>query len=219
METNPYILKEFNAFSLETKISEVKSFFNETTFSHFPIVEKNELIGLISETDVEGLDENEKELGYFQYLFHLFFTEESENILEIITIFASNETNLIPVLNTKKEYLGYFDLIDILHLYNATPFLNKEGIILMLEKESRDLLFSEICQIVETNNGKVLGLFISETTENTVKIALKFSSQEINEIIQSFRRYEYKILSNHEEDFYLEDLKDRSNYLQKYLNI
>ena len=219
METSPYILKEFKAFSLETTVNEIKTFFNETTYSHFPIVKDNILIGLISETDVEGLDENDKEIGYFQYLYTIFFTEESDNLFEIIAVFASNETNVIPVIDAQKKYIGYFDLIDILHIYNETPFLHNEGIVLLLEKETRDISFSEICQIVESSGGKLLGLFITESSETSVKVSLKFSSQDVNEIIQSFRRYEYKVLSNHEEDFYLEELKERSNYLQKYLNI
>lgn len=219
METTPYILNEFEAFSLETPIKEIKTFFNENTYSHFPIIKNNHLIGLISETDIEGIDEDDKEIGYFQYLFNLFFTEELNNVLEIIPIFASNETNIIPVVDNKNNYLGYFDLIDILHLYNETPFLNNEGTVVTLEKEVRDFSFSEICQIIESNGGKIQGLFISESNATTVKITAKFSSQDVNEILQSFRRYEYAVISNHEEDFYLEDLKERSKYLQKYLNI
>lgn len=219
METAPYILNEFEAFSLETTVFEVKNFFNETTYSHFPIVKNNNLIGLISETDIEGIDEDEKEIGYFQYLFNLFLTEDSNNILEIITIFASNEANIIPIIDKKNNYIGYFDLIDILHLYNETPFLNNEGAVVVLEKELIDFSFSEICQIVESNGGKLYGLFISESNATTVKITVKFTAQDVNEILQSFRRYEYAVISNHEEDYYLEDLKERSKYLQKYLNI
>lgn len=219
METAPYILNEFEAFSLETSINEVKAFFNETSYSHFPIVKENHLIGLISETDIEGIDEDEKEIGYFQYLFNLFLTHETDNILEIITTFASNETNLIPVIDTENNYIGYFDLIDILHVYNETPFLNNNGTVVVLEKEVRGFSFSEICQIIETSGGKIQGLFISENNATTVKITVKFDSQDVNEILQSFRRYEYAVISNHEEDFYLEDLKERSKYLQKYLNI
>lgn len=219
MDTTPYILTEFNTFNLETLVSEVKNFFNETTFSHFPIVENNQLVGLISETDIEGIDENEKEIGYFQYLFNLFFIEETNNLLDILTVFASNESNLIPVLDAKKNYVGYFDLIDVLHLYNETPFINNEGTVLLIEKEIRNFSFTEICQIVETSGGTIHGVFISENTGTTVKITIKFSAQDINEILQSFRRYEYNVISNHAEDFYLEDLKERSKYLQKYLNI
>lgn len=219
METTLYILNEYKPFNLLTKVSEVKSFFNETVFCHFPIIKDNQLIGLISENDIKGIDEDEKTLEDFQYLFNLFFIEEKNNLLEIIKVFASNETNIIPVLNNEKEYIGYYDLIEILHVFNGTPFLNNEGIVILLEKGIKDYSFSEISQIVESNNGKLLGIYISETNSSTVKISLKFSSQNINEIIQSFRRYNYRVLSNHKEDYYLEDLKERTNYLRKYLNI
>jgi len=219
METAPFILKEFKPFTLESKINDVKLFFKETAFSHFPIVKNNELIGLISKIDIDAIDTDEKKLEDFNYLINLFFAEQSENLLELIKIFAANETNLVPVIKEDYTYLGYLDLIDILHVYNETPFLNNEGVVLVLEKEIQDFSFSQVCQIVETNKGKVLGLFISETSAAIVKITLKFSAQEINEIIQTFRRYNYHVLSKHKEDFYLEDLKERSDYLQKYLNI
>ena len=55
--------------------------------------------------------------------------------------------------------------------------------------------------------------------EDFVQVTLKIISDEINEIIQTFRRYDYKIVSNHENDIYLDDLKNRSEYLQKYLEM
>jgi CBS domain-containing protein len=219
METTLYILKEFQAFSTHTKIADVKLLFNETTYSHFPVVEEGQVLGVISEIDIRTIFEDEKELGNFQYLYQFFFTEEDNNLLEILKIFAANETNLIPVINENKEYLGYCDLIDILHVYNNTPFLKNEGTVLGIEKNVAEYSFSEICQIIESNGGKMLGIFISETDTTTVKITIKFYSLEVNKIIQSFRRYNYEVLSKHKEDFYLEDLKERSIYLQKYLNI
>ncbi len=219
METTPYILNEYKGFTLQTTVLEAKSFFNETNFCSFPIVKNNKLVGLISENDIQGIDENDKTLENFQALFVLFSIKEYENLLEIIKVFASNETNIIPVLNTSNEYIGYYDLIEILHIYNRTPFLNNDGVALILKKEIKDYSFSEISQIVESNNGNLLGVFISELNPTNVKIILKFSSQDVNKIIQSFRRYNYKVLSNHKEDFYLEELKDRTDYLQKYLNI
>jgi predicted transcriptional regulator len=219
METAPFIIKEFKPFTFDTKVADAKLFFKETAFSHFPIVKKNVLIGLISKIDIDEIDTNEKKLEDFSYLIKLFYAEQSENLLELVKIFAANETNLVPVIKENHTYLGYLDLIDILHVYNETPFLNNEGVVLVLEKEIQDFSFSQVCQIVETNNGKVLGLFISEISGAIVKITLKFNAREINEIIQTFRRYNYNVLSKHKEDFYLEDLKERSDYLQKYLNI
>jgi hypothetical protein len=52
---------------------------------------------------------------------------------------------------------------------------------------------SQITQIVESNNGKLLGLFISESDVNSIEVTMKISLGAINEIIQSFRRYNYEI--------------------------
>jgi CBS domain-containing protein len=221
METIPYILREYKPFSLETTIAEIKDFFQKNTFSHFIVVENNKLIGLISETDANSIDDdkNSQEVGYFQYMLNFFNATEESNILELLTIFGTNNTNVIPVIDFEQNYVGYYELTDVLYLFNETPFLKSEGIALRLEKEIGTFSFSEVCQIVESNKGKIYGLFVTESTPSTVKITLKFNSQNVNEILQSFRRYNYQITSKHKEDFYLEDLKERSNYLQKYLNI
>ena len=68
-------------------------------------------------------------------------------------------------------------------------------------------------------SAKLLGLYISDQTTDEIQVTIKVSSDLINEIIQTFRRYEYNVLSEHLDDFYLEELKDRANYLKKYLDI
>jgi predicted transcriptional regulator len=219
MEANAYILKESNAFTLETKISDVKKFFNETTYSHYPVIKNKQLIGLISETDIQGIEASDEKLSTYNNLLLHFYGFEDHNLLELVHIFATNEANLIPIVTSNQEYLGYYDLIDILTIYSDSPFLNDEGIILQLEKEVHHYAISEICQIVESNKGKVLGVYLADTNETTVEITLKFTSPDVNETIQTFRRYDYKILTKHKEDFYFEDLEERSNYLRKYLNI
>jgi hypothetical protein len=41
----------------------------------------------------------------------------------------------------------------------------------------------------------------------------------LSDIIQTFIRYGYVVIAGHEEDSYVQDLKDRSDYLKKYLDI
>jgi len=65
----------------------------------------------------------------------------------------------------------------------------------------------------------LLGLYLSEQQQDFVQITLKISTEDIHEIVHAFRRYDYKIISMHENDIYLEDLKSRSDYLQKYLDM
>lgn len=219
MEATPYILKEHKPFTPTSKIGDLKVFFNETTFSHFPVVKDGQLLGMVSEYDIEGLENVDENIGSYQYFFNHFFVKENSNSLAILEAFATNQSNLIAVLNTKNEYVGYYDLIDVLNSFHDTPFFKHEGEILQIEKEIVNYSFSEISQIIESNNGRLLGAFIAGKNEVTIRVTVKFSAPDVNEIIQSFRRYDYTILTTHEEDVLLEDLKDRSNYLQKYLNI
>jgi hypothetical protein len=48
---------------------------------------------------------------------------------------------------------------------------------------------------------------------------MKLGSENLNEVIQTFRRYNYSILFGNNDDQFMEDLKQRSDYLDKYLNV
>jgi hypothetical protein len=78
---------------------------------------------------------------------------------------------------------------------------------------------SQIVQIVESNEGRILGLYVSNTTADKVQVTIKIVLGGMNEILQSFRRYEYDIISEHKEDVFMNNLKERSDYLDKYLSI
>jgi len=104
-------------------------------------------------------------------------------------------------------------------MFSASPFLFNEGVSIVVEKNKKDFSISEVSQIVESNDGKILGLYISSEISDTMQVTIKINSEDINEIIQTFRRYNYFVISEHKDDFYLQDLKDRSDYLQKYLDM
>jgi hypothetical protein len=93
------------------------------------------------------------------------------------------------------------------------------GGIIIVEKGVLDFSMSQVVQIVESNQGKVLGIYISEATTDKIQVTIKLALGGLNEIIQTFRRYGFEIVSQHQEDAYIINLKERSDYLDKYLNI
>ena len=151
--------------------------------------------------------------------FERFFVRSSLLWLDVLEVFAKSDANLVPVLDDKNTYLGYYELEDVIRFLHETPFLKEEGGIIIVEKEVDKFSMSQVAQIVESNNAKILGLFISNVANGKVEITIKFSQSGLNDIIQTFRRYEYEIISEHQEDSYLNSLKERSDYLDKYLNI
>ncbi|PKV49492.1 CBS domain-containing protein [Aquimarina sp. MAR_2010_214] len=218
MKTNLYIVNEIEPLDVSIKVTEAQLLFNELTYTHFPVIKQNIYLGCISEADIRCF-ETDKTLDTYQYALEGFYVRENDNWLDILESFAQNNSNIMPVLDDNNSYLGFFELGDIINLFNETPFLSEPGNILIVEKGILDYSFSEISQIVESNNAKVLGLFISNMENDVAQITLKISDSDINNIVQTFRRYSYNIVSKHQEDTFLTNLKERSQYLAKYLNI
>jgi len=219
MQTNDYIIKDIKALSASDKVSKAKKLFEELTYTHLPIVDKGFLLGLIAEADIQTIEDEDKLIKEFSFVFHLFFADKKTNWFELLKVFALNDSNIIPVLDKNQKYLGYYELTDILHLFNSTPFLNETGAILVVSKDISDYSFSEISQIIESNNATLLGAFISKIHDDIIEVTIKLSDHDLNNTIQTFRRYDYTILTGFHMDEYLNTLKERSEYLQKYLNI
>lgn len=217
-EITEYINKEVNPICIEDSVEVAQDLFLEFPYSHFPVLEDGVYIGCASAEDVELLD-SERKIGEFRYTFERFFVRSTTNWLDVLEVFAKNETNVIPVLDETNTYVGYYEMADIIKCFHETPFLKEDGGVLVVEKAAKDYKMSEITQIVESNDARLLGLFISYSDLEKVQVTVKLSLGGMNEIIQTFRRYNYEIISEHQEDAYLNNLKDRSDYLDKYLNI
>lgn len=213
-----YISNDFRALKTETSISVVQDFFEDVPFSHFPVLENDIYIGSISRNDAETLD-LDKYLSDFKYSFERFFTRENAILLDVLEVFSKNHSNLIPVLNDENKYVGYYEIEEIIKNFQETPFLSESGTIIVVQKPILDYSMSQISQIVESNNGKILGMFVSQSDLTSIQITLKINVGDINDIIQSFRRYDYELISDHQQDDYIEILKENANYLEKYLSI
>lgn len=215
---NTFLNTEIKPLKHSALLSEVQDLFEEVPYSHFPVTEDGVFIGCVSKESVAFLNASAL-LNENRFHFERFFVRSSMIWLDVLEVFAKNETNLLPVLDEKNNYVGYYELEDVIRFLHETPFLKEEGGVLIVAKEVNTFSMSQVAQIVESNQAKILGLFISNVTQNTVEITIKMSQSGLNDIIQTFRRYEYEIISEHQEDSYLNGLKERSDYLDKYLNI
>lgn len=218
MPLREYIINDIKPLQVTDTISDVQQLFNQLTYSHIPIKKGKVYIGCMSENDAHCF-ESTKSITDYLYVLEGFFVRRQTLWLDVLEAFAQNDSNIMPVLDDKNNYIGYYELNDIISLFNDTPFFSEPGGIIIVEKGYNDYSFSEISQIAESNNAKLLGAFISKTENDVVQITLKIGNAGLNEIIQSFRRYSYNIVSGHEDDSFLKNLKERSDYLDKYLNL
>ncbi len=213
-----HIIDTLPVYEVGENLKKAIRFFEETTFSHVAVVEDGQFLGLLSEND-HACFEADKQIEGFRYELESFFVTTETSWLDVLEKFARNEANILPVLDETNRVLGYYNLNDIVSVFIGTPFFTEPGGILVVSKGIKDYSFSEIAQIVESNNNKLLGAFITESINDVVQVTIKINAANLNEVIQTFRRYNYTIVFGNNDDQFLEDLKQRSDYLDKYLNV
>lgn len=218
MQIHNHILPNIPVFKVGDSLEKVIQFFKDHTYSHVAVVEKDRFIGVLGEEDVENFKIEEK-IEDYRYNLETFFVRRDTNWLDVLETFSRNEANLLPILGINETVIGYYDLTDIVTLFSDTPFFTEPGGILVVAKGVKDYSFSEIAQIVESNNARFIGGFITDIQNDVVQVTIKVGTTNFNEISQTFRRYNYNILFGNNDDKFLEDLKQRSDYLDKYLNV
>ncbi len=218
MQIQTNIIANLPVFKVTGSIKKVIHFFKHNTYSHIAVVENGLFLGALNKNDLE-IYEADKKIGDYRYNLETFFVKNTTSWLDVLEAFARNDANLLPVIDEEGHLLGYYDLTDIVGVFIDTPFFTEPGGILVIAKGIKDYSFSEIAQIVESNNTKLIGGFITDSRNDVIQVTIKVGSANLNEIIQTFRRYNYSILFGNNDDQFLEDLKQRSDYLEKYLNV
>ncbi len=191
---------------------------NHYGFSHLPVVEKGIYRGMIRYDDLIEIENKEDLLKNYTHLLEKIYLTDRMNWTENLNHLTRNEANVMGVLDLSGTYIGIRLLDDILNLISDKAFINEQGYVLVVRKLTADFSFSELTQIIESDGGKILGILVNEQSQNT-EVEIKVQTDEINEIIQSFRRYDYQIVSQMEEDLHLQELKEHSDFLRRYLEM
>jgi hypothetical protein len=218
MDIKSHIIENIAVFDIADAAEKVREFFRESTYSHVAITENGNFAGVLAREDLAGVEKGAK-ISKYRAALESFYAPEEASWPEVLEIFTRNESNLLPILGKQGGVIGYFQLLDILRILIETPFFREPGGLLVIAKGGKDHSFSEIAQIIESNNARILGGFITDIQNDVVITTLKLSSENFNEVLHTFRRYNYSILFGTIHDQFLEDLKQRSDYLDKYLNV
>lgn len=205
----------------DDKAAEALNWMDVFKISHLPIVDNNEYIGLISDADI--YDKNNQEITVLNHQLSLQrpFVKNHQHILEVAELASRDKLTVIPVLNQNEDYLGLITINDLAHHLSHLMSTESPGGIIVLEVKTNDYSLSEIAQVIEGNDTKILSFYTrTKKTADKVEITLKVNHTDISAVIQTFERYSYKIKSIHSENSKMDSsLKDRLDSFLKYLSI
>ena len=107
----------------------------------------------------------------------------------------------------------------LLTLIANTGSIKENGGIIVLEMAKNDYSLSQIAQIVESNDAKILSSYIMSSPDSmNIEVTIKVNQIELDRVIRTFQRYDYHIKASFQKSSLEEDLKFRYEALMNYLN-
>lgn len=208
--------------TIDTSMSgiEALSIMDDHKVSHLPVVEENVLIGVISEQDVYAMGSAEENLKKSGVKLKNAFVYDTQHFYEVSQVMSEHKLSLVPVISKDRVYRGTILNCDLLDVYSNLNTVTEPGGIIILEVGARDYSLTEIANIVESNDAKIISCFVSSHEDSTkMDVTLKLNKLDLGPVLQTFNRYKYTIKASFQQEDYYDDLKDRYDSLMNYLSI
>ncbi len=187
---------------------------------HLPVVDKGQLVGLLSEEDIFNHKLYDPITSYDLSLIRRFAVRESEHIFEVMRVMGDNRLTVIPVINDEGAYLGLITQNDLLRYFANMYSFSEPGAVLVLEMTRRDYSLATIARIVEEEDVKILNAFVTSIPDpDDVQVTLKLNRHDLGRTIASLERHGYEVKETFSEIEHSDSLKERYESLMNYLNV
>lgn len=188
--------------------------------SHLPLLRDGEYLGLISDKNVYDFELNECCVGMKNVPLISPFVYENQHIFEVAQVMFDVDVTVIPVLDLRQAYLGAITQNDLSVNLARLVSVSVPGGVIVLELGPADYVLSQIAHIVESNNAKILSMYVkSPDAGGLVEVTLKVNVVDLSAIIQSFMRYDYNIKAVYMDGAMFKNMyADRYELFMKYIN-
>ena len=189
--------------------------------SHLPLVREKEYLGLISDSDIYDMEMEMCRLGENLNSFSRPYVLVNQHIYEVAQKMIDTKISVMPVLDMNENYLGLITINELSENLLKLVVANEPGAVIVLELNAIDYSLSQIAQIIESNDAKVLSLYTrNPENSNELDVTVKVNVSDITAIIQTFVRYDYNIKAVYMDDSLLKDMyTERYELFMKYMNL
>jgi hypothetical protein len=210
------ISKEIHPLGLESSLDEALRTMDQGRF-----------LGLIYHGDIlaHKEDDDKQKVADLENDLIKVYVNKSQHLYELVKVADEFDLNLIPVVEENEEdgeseWVGTVLLQDLVRWFAHTVSIKEPGGIIVISVDRKDFAMTQIAQIVEGNEARILSSYVSsEPGSHTLDVILKLDRQDIDAVIQTFERYDYRIKATYQESRIEEDLRDKFEELMNYINM
>ena len=202
--------------------SKVLSLMDVFRISHLPIVSEQEYLGVIS--DKEIFDANDFDAPLESFISDQLMkphVHPHQHIFEVAAVASSCGVTIVPVLAEDHSYLGSISRYDLGNMLTSLFSPNEPGGIIELIMCENDYSLTQITQIIEGNDARILSLYTWKPNGTTTElnVTIKVNQVDLSGIIQTLTRYNFDIKATFMDQTPLKSLiDDRFDQFMRYIN-
>jgi CBS domain-containing protein len=201
-------------------IQKVTERMQEFRIRHLPIVNEQQFLGLISDSDLIEQTDYQVSIGSLALSLVNPYVLEDQHIYDVIRLFYEQQLSIVPVLDAKKNYLGLVSINTLTEYFAKLTSVSDPGGIIVLEISNKNNSLAHMAQIVESDNAQILSSYVRTFPDSTrMEVTLKVNKVDISAIVATFMRYEYEIKATFNHIDENDSSKDRYDSLMNYLNL
>ena len=219
MQAKELISKSIITINPKQNGNTILAFMEELKTVHLPVIENNQYIGLISESEILDWDDTTDLIQKHIYNLASPSVNMEQHLFDVLKVMDENGLSLVPVINDNQEYVGSISNKKILYTIAQSVSVQSVGSVIVLEIHEKDYNMSEVCRIIESNNAKILSSYITSVPDSTkLELTIKVNKIDIRDVINDLERFEYKLMASFSESADHPNLLDRFEGLMRFLN-
>jgi predicted transcriptional regulator len=188
---------------------------DEFRVNELPVVVDGKYKGMLAETQLLDMEDQ-------AHFIMPALKQESilpeDHFFGMVHHFAKTQSSLAAVVSKTDEYLGCVSREDLVDVLNDLTSAHIEGGVVILEMNPRDYTLQQIARIVEENDAKITTLFSYPNEKGMLEVMIKIDIKNINPILKSLERFDYRVRSSFQHPDANIDLLDRYDTLMRFLD-
>ena len=187
--------------------------------NHLAVVKNDFYLGVVSDKEINNWNSSDEYIE--EHLPNLASPHViyNQHLFDIIEVLEKNNLSVVPVLDENKQYKGVITNRKLLYTIANSAAIQSIGGVIVLQMNHNDYSLTEISNIIENNDAKILSTYVTSTPESTkMELTIKINKTEITPIIKDLERYEYSIIASYKEDDEDVDFLERYEQLMRFLN-
>ena len=191
----------------------------ENNFTQLPVVEEDNYIALVQESDVLDWKMPHEALNTTGFLNYKPAIIVSAHPFEALRLVHQMKLSVLPVIDNEQKYIGAVTRDTLLDYVTENSGIDTPGGIIVLEVAPRNYTLYEIARICENEDVVIMNTQVHPNELGMLEITLKLNRTVLDPVVSSLERHNYHVREVYGADTNDEDIAGKYNLLMNYINM